>query len=165
MKFDFDSRTPGIRTLPSGSFTVSNTAHSCAWRGLAASNEMAPGRSEEDDIDDVGERHIHLVRRFVIAPAQVHPHLLGRDIPHRVVERLDMQPRLPAELLERQIDELDVAAHPEVGTIELQDEAGAGDRLVLRIASRPRSRRDIPRASCNSRCERRATPRPETRRS
>ena len=43
MKFDFDSITPGISTLPSGSFTFSNSVHSCAWRGLAASNEIAAG--------------------------------------------------------------------------------------------------------------------------
>jgi hypothetical protein len=28
----------GISTLPSGTVTVSNTAHSWAWRGFAASN-------------------------------------------------------------------------------------------------------------------------------
>ena len=43
MKFDFDSMTPGISTLPSGSFTVSNSFHSCAWRGFAASSEIADG--------------------------------------------------------------------------------------------------------------------------
>ena len=43
MKFDFDSITPGINTLPSGSFVLSNTAHSCEWRGLAASRESAAG--------------------------------------------------------------------------------------------------------------------------
>ena len=46
MKFDFDSITPGISTLPSGNFTFSNNVHSCAWRGLAASNEIAAGLAE-----------------------------------------------------------------------------------------------------------------------
>ena len=31
--------TPGIRILPSGSFTSRQTCHSCSWRGLAASIE------------------------------------------------------------------------------------------------------------------------------
>ncbi len=31
--------TPGIRILPSGSFTSFQTFHSCSWRGLAASTE------------------------------------------------------------------------------------------------------------------------------
>src|SRR5262249_79767 len=30
--------TPGISTLPGGSFTDRQTTHSCSWRGLAASN-------------------------------------------------------------------------------------------------------------------------------
>ena len=30
---------PGSSTLPSGSFTVSHTFHSCSWRGLDISNE------------------------------------------------------------------------------------------------------------------------------
>src|SRR5712692_3757806 len=38
-----DSRTPGMRTLPAGSFTASNTVHSWAWRGLAASKERPLG--------------------------------------------------------------------------------------------------------------------------
>ena len=46
MKFDFDSSTPGISTLPSGSLTRSNSVHSWAWRGLAASNEIMLGRAE-----------------------------------------------------------------------------------------------------------------------
>ena len=45
MKFAFDSITPGISTLPSGSFTVSNSVHSCAWRGFAASNEISVARA------------------------------------------------------------------------------------------------------------------------
>jgi hypothetical protein len=39
------ARTPGMITLPSGSFTSSTTVHSCSWRGLAASNEIAAGRA------------------------------------------------------------------------------------------------------------------------
>ena len=31
--------TPGIRILPGGSFTFSQTRHSCSWRTLAASIE------------------------------------------------------------------------------------------------------------------------------
>ena len=56
---------------------------------------------EEDDVDNVGERYVHLVRRLVVAPAQVHPHVLGWDVAHGVIQRLDMQLRLPAELLDR----------------------------------------------------------------
>ena len=47
MKLVFESITPGMTTLSSGSFICSKTFHSCAWRGLAASKEMAwaaPGK-------------------------------------------------------------------------------------------------------------------------
>src|SRR5215470_1576713 len=40
--FDEWVMTPGMRLLPSGSLTLSQTFHSCSWRGLAASNEYAP---------------------------------------------------------------------------------------------------------------------------
>src|ERR1700730_8390142 len=45
IKFDFDSITPGMIVLPSGSLTRSNRVHSCAWRGLAASNEIVAARA------------------------------------------------------------------------------------------------------------------------
>ena len=38
-KFVAESMTPGISTLPSGSFTSSHTCHSWAWRGFDASTE------------------------------------------------------------------------------------------------------------------------------
>ncbi len=40
MKLVVESSTPGMRTLPSGSLTCSNSFHSCAWRGLAPSKEI-----------------------------------------------------------------------------------------------------------------------------
>ena len=43
MKLVVVSRTPGIITLPSGSFTSSQTFHSWAWRGFAPSKEIAWG--------------------------------------------------------------------------------------------------------------------------
>src|SRR5215472_4138738 len=46
MKFDFDSMTPGIMILPSGSLICSNGVHSCAWRGFAASNEIVASRHD-----------------------------------------------------------------------------------------------------------------------
>ena len=45
MKLVVESMTPGISTLPAGSFTRSKTFHSWAWRGLAASNEIPVGRA------------------------------------------------------------------------------------------------------------------------
>ena len=49
----------------------------------------------------------------------------------RVVERLDVQLRALAEFGEVEVGILDVPAHAEVGTVDLQHEAGLGDRLVF----------------------------------
>ena len=86
---------------------------------------------QEHDVDDVGQRHVAVVRAFVIAPAQMHPHPLRRDPRQRMVQRLDMQPRPLAEFLDRQIGVLDVPPHREIGAIDLQRDPGPGDRLVL----------------------------------
>ena len=56
----------------------------------------------------------------------------GRDARDRVVQRLDVQPRRLAEILEAEIGMLDVPAHGEIGAIELQDQPGIDDRLVFR---------------------------------
>src|ERR1700722_12105372 len=48
---------------------------------------------QEDDVDDVGERHVTMMRPLVIAPAQMHSRLFRRDLRQRMVQRLDMQPR------------------------------------------------------------------------
>jgi hypothetical protein len=58
MKFDFGSMTPGISTFPLGNLTFSNSAHSCAYRGLAASNEMACGLAR-NTISTMSARRIY----------------------------------------------------------------------------------------------------------
>ena len=85
----------------------------------------------EHDVDDVGERHVAMMRTLVVAPAQMHAQLLGRDVGERVVERLDVQRGALAEFVEVEVGVLDVPAHGEVGTVDLQDEAGLGDGLVF----------------------------------
>ncbi len=71
------------------------------------------------------------MRALVVAPAQVQAQLLGRNVRERVVERLDVQPRLLAEFLERKVRVLDVPAHAEVGAVDLQDDAGLCHRFIL----------------------------------
>ncbi len=137
-KFDLDSITPGMRTLPSGSLTVSNTFHSCAWRGFAASSAMARGPRAEDDVDHVGQRDVAVVRPFVVSPAQVHAQPVRRNVAQRVVERLDVQLRLLAKLRDAQAGVLDVPSHAEVGTVDLQDDARGGDRFIF-VAHRLRN--------------------------
>jgi 5-methyltetrahydropteroyltriglutamate--homocysteine methyltransferase len=45
----------------------------------------AGGATLEHDVDDVGHRHVHVVRALVIAPAQVQAHRLGWDVLRRLV--------------------------------------------------------------------------------
>ena len=137
MKFDFDSRTPGIRTLPVGQLDVSNSFHSCAWRGLAASKRDRGRPRLEHDVDDVGERHVAVVRALVVAPADVHAQLLGRDVAQRVVQRLDVQlaPRVRKSSRSTSANWM-WRPMPRSGQSICSTRPAVGDRLVLvRIAS------------------------------
>src|SRR5208282_6127361 len=68
---------------------------------------------------------------LVVAPTYVHAELLGWNVCERVVERLDVQAQALAEFLERETCILDMAAHGQIGAIDLQHDAGLGHRLVL----------------------------------
>src|ERR1700722_18882778 len=72
-----------------------------------------------------------MVRSLVVAPAQMQADALGRNIPQRMVERLDMQLGDLAKLGRAGASELNMAAHREVRAIDLQQEAGAMDGVVL----------------------------------
>src|SRR6267143_556157 len=89
------------------------------------------GPREEHDVDDLFERHVAVVRAFVVAPAQVHSQPIRRDVRSSVVERLDVQPRVLAEFFQGQARVLDVPAHREVRAVDLQNDAGLRHRLVL----------------------------------
>ncbi len=82
-------------------------------------------------IDDVGERHVAVMRTGVVAPAQVHAHLLRRNVHERAVERLDVQLHRLAEPGEIEIRVLRVPAHREIRAVDLQHDAGVHDRFVL----------------------------------
>src|SRR5271166_994171 len=86
---------------------------------------------QKDGFDDVPERHVAMMRAFVIAPAEVQTQLLRRDVLQRMIERLDMEPGLFAEFTKAQLGILNVPAHGEVRTVDLQDQTGLGDGLVF----------------------------------
>src|SRR5260370_28100569 len=93
----------------------------------------------EDDVDDVAQRYVMMMRTFVIAPAQMHAHAIRRNARERMVEHLDMELDRLAEVREGQILELDVAAHREVGTVNLHNESSLVNRVILhahRLAKR-----------------------------
>ena len=99
--------------------------------GVGRFERNPAGPRKKNDVDDVGKRHVAVVRPFVVAPAQVHAQLLGRNIRGGAVERFDVQPRFLAEFFQGEARVLDVPAHGEVGAIDLQDDAGLCNRFVL----------------------------------
>ena len=72
-----------------------------------------------------------MVRTLVVAPAQVHAHLVGMDVARGVVQRLDVEPRLAAELVQAGVVELDVATHGQVRAVELQHQPRLRDGFVF----------------------------------
>jgi hypothetical protein len=60
----------------------------------------------------------------------MHPHAVGRQILHRGVERLDIR-RDDFAVVGDADAGIERVGHGEVGAVELQDEAGRGDRVVL----------------------------------
>ena len=129
MKLVVGSITPGMMTLPSGSLTSSKTFHSCSWRGLAASKDMAcrPGRQYQ--VDEVGQGDVTVVRALVVAPAHVHAEPVGRDVPGGVVQCL--QARTATRVFRLGCSGLSVPLAGQVGTVELQHDAGLVDGVVL----------------------------------
>ena len=122
---------------------------------------------QKHDVDDVGERHVAMVRPLVIAPAHMHARLLRRHIRQRMIQCLDMLPRSLAELLERQIGVLDMPPHREVGAIDLHRNACIRDcfvfvahrlgdreqiRLLVRVILVAEEQRDDPGRSRAEKC-------------
>jgi hypothetical protein len=91
----------------------------------------AGGPGREDHVEDLGQRHVVVVRPLVIAPAEVHARLVGGYVGEGVVQRLDVQPRRLAKLVGAERGVLDVPPHRQVRAVHLQHEAGARHRLVL----------------------------------
>ena len=90
----------------------------------------------QEDRRNFRQRNVVIVRAFVIAPADMKPHALGRDVAHRVVQHLDMLRRALQEFLLAQVLKAGVMRHGEIGAIELQREARVIDRLVFRLHRR-----------------------------
>src|SRR3954467_6499512 len=44
-----------------------------------------------DQVDDVFQRHVAVVRSRIVTPAQVHPDFLRRDVDERMVQHRNMQ--------------------------------------------------------------------------
>ena len=85
----------------------------------------------QHDIDDVFQGHVPEMRASGAGPADMHPHPVGRDVSHGVIQHLDVHRRDLAEFLQAQVGELGVPAQGQVGTVELKQEPGLDDGPIL----------------------------------
>ncbi len=81
--------------------------------------------------EDLGQRHVAVVRALVVAPADMQPHALARHGGERVVDGRHHPLDETEEFGQRAILEREVSLQREVRTIELQQEAARDDRLVF----------------------------------
>ncbi|HEV2583575.1 MAG TPA: hypothetical protein VGT44_22130, partial [Ktedonobacteraceae bacterium] len=75
---------------------------------------------------DRPQGNITVVRPLVVAPTEMQPQAIRRDIPHRLVECLDVQGAVVLAPV--------LTAYPadaEIGTIQLQEKAGFDDGVVF----------------------------------
>jgi hypothetical protein len=83
------SITPATRIWSSARTPPSKQRYSWAWRGVGEREHEAADPGLADDRQDLGERHVQVVRALVIAPADVHADALARDIDQRPIDRRD----------------------------------------------------------------------------
>ena len=71
------------------------------------------------------------MRTIPIAPANVEPDLLGRDVGYRDVNCIDMKGDAIEERIQRLVAEHDDPLHREIGCVQLQDVAFTDDVFVF----------------------------------
>ena len=71
------------------------------------------------------------MRPFVIAPAEMHAHRLGRNAGRRMIERGDIAPGNAQKSLVREVLILVVPGRAQIGRVDLQDETCLDDRLIF----------------------------------
>ena len=77
------------------------------------------------------QRHVVRVRPFVVAPAEVHPHAVGGNVAERVVEGFNLHFSITHKFGVVYIAEFDVAAHRQIGAVNLQNQASGVNRFVF----------------------------------
>ena len=84
-----------------------------------------------DKVDDILKRHVMMMRPRIIAPTHVHPQPLWRDVGRGVIKCCDVKLHRFAKARKVKLAELCVAAHGEIGAIDLQDDARIRNRLIF----------------------------------
>src|SRR5579862_3325993 len=95
-------------------------------------DRIAAGVDAEDQVDDVAQRNVVMVRPVKAAPADMQPHLVARDAAQRMVERVDPQRRIFAIVRERDFRQASPAVG-QVGIVDLQFEPGVDNRAVFLV--------------------------------
>jgi len=84
----------------------------------------------EDQVDEIAQRQVVLVRTVIAPPADVEADALGRDVSQRVVQRLDAQ-RGERAVLGHGHPRMDLPGVGQIGIIDLEQEARRDDRVVF----------------------------------
>ena len=90
-----------------------------------------------EDGQQLLHRYVVLVWALPVAPADMQPDLLGRDVRESEVQRLDVKLDPLEEVAKRPLAEHDDALHGEIGRVDLQDVA-LGDDVVVFLLELPR---------------------------
>ena len=98
--------------------------------GIGSLERQGAGPGLESKLDNLLERRVEVMRSFVIAPAQVHPQLVHRDVAQGVVEGLHVQRSLAIQV-GLVVAQAIPATHGQVRTVDLQNETGAMDGVVF----------------------------------
>ena len=128
----------------------SRQRYSCAWRGLAKGSTKPPTLAWRIAGRMSAQRHVAVVRRLVVAPADVHAHPVARHVDQRGVDRRHHPLGEVDEVGQRPVLVGDVPFQRQVRRVDLQQEAGPHDGFVFDLQRLRRARRDR-RPRCRSR--------------
>ena len=123
--------TPGQDQLVVGQLDVLPDLPLVLVADIAGLERIGAGIDGQHDIDDVAHRDVGRVRPVPAAPAQMEADAVLRQAAERVVERLDPDHRELLVLLDRRLGIDHVPVRGDGRIVELQDQPGIEDRLVL----------------------------------
>jgi hypothetical protein len=83
------------------------------------------------DRQNICERHVVIVRSLVVAPTDMEPHFVARNIDEGRVDGSDHSFNELLEIFERPLAEGDMALEGQVGRIDLEVKAAADNGLVF----------------------------------
>ncbi len=110
---------PGDQDLVIGERQLFEDAVLVSVARIGEGQEEAADIGLLDDRQDVGERHVAIVRTLVIAPADMQAHLVARDVLERLVDRRDDALDKAEKVAERPVLVGQMPFERQIGAIEL----------------------------------------------